>query len=246
MPTSTPVKSLPRQNHLLAALPPEALERLSIHMEWVPLGLGQVLYEPGTTIRHVWFPTTAALSLIQTMAQGATCQVAMVGREGMVGNAVFLEGGLVVDQAVVHCAGQGYRLRAGLLMEEFQLGGLMQRLLLRQTQLLQAQTAQTAACNRHHSLDQQFCCWLIHTLDRCDANPLIITQELAGNLLGVRREGISAAAARMQKAGLIRYLRGRLKVLDRAGLEARACECYGVVKGLADRLLEAFPAADST
>ena len=227
----------PRQNQLLAALPADEYERLLPHLELVPMPLGDVLYESGIQMRHVYFPTTAIVSLLCVMEDGASAEIAVVGNEGIVGVSLFMGGETTPSRAVVQSAGHAYRLKGQLLKDEFYRAGPMQRLLLRYTQALLTQMAQTAVCNRHHSLDQQFCRWLLLSLDRLASNELIMTQELIANMLGVRREGVTEAAGHVQTAGLIEYHRGRIRVLDRPGLEARSCECYGVVKKEFDRLL---------
>jgi CRP-like cAMP-binding protein len=232
----------PRQNHLLAALPAEDYARLLPDLEWVPTPLGHVLYEPGVQMRHVYFPTTSIVSLLYVMEDGASAEIAVVGNEGVVGVSLFMGGESTTSRAVVQSDGHAYRLKAQLLKDEFFRAGPMQRLLLRYTQALLTQMAQTAVCNRHHSLDQQFCRWLLLSLDRLSSNELIMTQELIANMLGVRREGVTEAAGNVQRAGLIEYNRGRITVLDRPGLEARACECYAVVKKEFDRLLPYFVA----
>ena len=226
----------PDQNHLLAALPAEDRGRLIPHLELVPMPLGGVLYESGNELRHVYFPTTAIVSLLYVMLDGASAEIAVVGNEGIIGVALFMGGETMPNRAVVQSAGHAYRLKGQLLKQEFNRSGL-QHLLLRYTQALLTQMAQTAVCNRHHSLDQQLCRWLLLSLDRLPSNELVMTQELIANMLGVRREGVTEAAGKLQKAGLIAYRRGRITVLDRAGLEARACECYAVVKKEFDRLL---------
>jgi CRP-like cAMP-binding protein len=227
----------PRQNHLLAALPATEAEHLFPHLEWVTMPLGEVLYESGIPMRHVFFPTTAIVSLLYVMEDGASAEIAIVGNEGMVGVSLFMGGETTTNRAVVQSAGQGYRLRGQWLKDEFCRAGEMQHLLLRYTQALLTQMAQTAVCNRHHTLEQQFCRWLLLSLDRLPGNELVMTQELIANMLGVRREGVTEAACKMQKAGLISYHRGHITVLDRAGLEARTCECYAVVRKEFDRLL---------
>jgi CRP-like cAMP-binding protein len=227
----------PRQNHLLAALPAEEYARLFPHLERVPMPLGEVLYEPGFQMRHVYFPTTSIVSLLCVMEDGASAEIAVVGNEGIVGVSLFMGGETTPSRAVVQSAGHAYRLKGPLLKDEFYRAGPMQRLLLRYTQALLTQMAQTAVCNRHHSLDQQLCRWLLLSLDRLPSNELIMTQELIANMLGVRREGVTEAAGHVQKAGLIDYHRGRITVLDRPGLETRSCECYAVVKNEYDRLL---------
>jgi CRP-like cAMP-binding protein len=227
----------PNQNHLLAALPTAEFERLAKHLELVAMPLGQILYEPGGQMQHAYFPTTAIVSLHYVTESGASAETAGVGNEGVVGISLFMGGGTTPSSAVVQTAGHGYRLERGKLMEEFNRGGLMHRLLLRYTQALITQMAQTAVCNRHHSVDQQLCRWLLLSLDRLASNELSMTQELIANMLGVRREGVTEAAGKLQDAGLISYRRGRITVLDRPGLEARSCECYEVVKKELDRLL---------
>jgi CRP-like cAMP-binding protein len=232
-----PSSNDPRQNHLLAALPTADFERMSQHLESVPMPLGHVLYESGSELRHVYFPTTAIVSLLYVMEDGASAEIAVVGNEGVIGVALFMGGETMPNRAVVQSAGHAYRLPGQLLKQEFSRSGELQHLLLRYTQALLTQMAQTAVCNRHHSLDQQLCRWLLLSLDRLPANELVMTQELIANMLGVRREGVTEAAGNLNKAGLINYHRGHITVLDRPGLEARACECYAVVKKEFDRLL---------
>jgi CRP-like cAMP-binding protein len=227
----------PRQNHLLAALPEEDYARLFPHLEFVPMPLGEALYEPGVEMRHVYFLTNAIVSLLYVMEDGSSAEIAVVGNEGIVGVSLFMGGESTSSRAVVQSAGHAYRLKGELLKNEFYRAGPMQRLLLRYTQALLTQMAQTAVCNRHHSLDQQLCRWLLLSLDRLHSNELVMTQELIANMLGVRREGVTEAAGNVQRAGLIEYNRGRITVIDRPGLEARACECYAVVKKEFDRLL---------
>jgi CRP-like cAMP-binding protein len=227
----------PSQNHLLAALPEEEYARLLPNLEWVPLPLGESLSEPGEQMRHVYFPTTAIVSLLYVMEDGASAEIAVVGNEGIVGVSLFMGGETTTSRAVVQSAGHGYRLSGQLLKDAFFRAGPMQRLLLRYTQALLTQMAQTAVCNRHHSVDQQLCRWLLLSLDRLNSNELVMTQELIANMLGVRREGVTEAAGKLQQAGLIEYHRGHITVLDRPGLEAHACECYAVVKKEFDRLL---------
>lgn len=227
----------PSQNHLLAALPGTDLERFSAHLELVELPLGEVIYESGSQLRHVYFPTDSIVSLLYIMEDGASAEIAVVGNDGIIGVSLFMGGETTPSRAVVQSAGNAYRLPGRLLKEEFGRGGAMQHLLLRYTQALITQMAQTAVCNRHHSLDQQLCRWLLLSLDRLPTRNLVMTQELIANMLGVRREGVTEAAGRLQDAGLIRYSRGRIAVLDRGGLMARTCECYGVVKAECDRLL---------
>jgi CRP-like cAMP-binding protein len=202
--------------------------------------LGQVLYESGATLSHVYFPTSAIISLLYVMENGASAEIAVVGNEGIVGISLFMGGESTPSRAVVQSAGVGFRLRAQLMKEEFNRAGPVLHLLLRYTQALITQMAQTAVCNRHHSLDQQLCRWLLLSLDRLQDNELVMTQELIANMLGVRREGVTEAALKLQQDGLIKYARGRISVLDRAGLEKRTCECYVVVKKEYDRLLPHF------
>jgi CRP-like cAMP-binding protein len=227
----------PLQNHLLAALPASDFDRLQASLKLVPLPLGDVLYESGSQLRHVYFPTSAIVSLLYIMANGASAEIAVVGNEGIIGVSLFMGGETTPSRAVVQSAGHAYRLPGNSLKEEFNQGGAMQHLLLRYTQALITQMTQTAACNRHHSLDQQLCRWLLLSLDRLSGNDLIMTQELIANMLGVRREGVTEAAGNLQAAGLIKYSRGHITVVDRPGLEARTCECYSVVKRESDRLL---------
>jgi CRP-like cAMP-binding protein len=237
--TRTPAaaRHSPRQNHLLNALPPGDYERLAPFLEPVPMSLGDVLYEPGMRMRYVYFPTTSIVSLLYVMEDGASAEIAIVGNEGILGISLFMGGETTPSRAVVQGAGFGFRLKAQLLKDEFARFGPMLRLLLRYTQALITQMSQTAVCNRHHSVDQQLCRWLLLSLDRLATNELVMTQELIANMLGVRREGVTEAAGKLQGAGLIRYRRGRISVLDRPGLEARSCECYQVVKKEFDRLL---------
>ncbi len=232
-------KSDPLCNHLLAALPDAEWQRWQPLLEAVDLPLGHVLYESGRTLSHVYFPTTAIVSLLYVMADGASAEIAVVGNEGLVGISLFMGGESTPSRAVVQSAGQGWRLSAHAVKEAFEHTGPVMHLLLRYTQALITQMAQTAVCNRHHSLDQQLCRWLLLSLDRLQGNELVMTQELIANMLGVRREGVTEAALRLQHKGLISYSRGHIKVLDRPGLEARTCECYAVVKKEYDRLLSA-------
>ena len=233
----------PRQNHLFAALPAEDCERLFRHLELVPMPLGHSLYESGIEMRHVYFPTTAIVSLLYVMESGASAEIAVVGNEGIVGVALFMGGETTPSRGVVQSAGHAYRLRGQSIKDEFHRGGAMQHLLLRYTQALLTQMAQTAVCNRHHSLDQQLCRWLLLSMDRLPGSELRMTQELIANMLGVRREGVTEAAGKLHSAGLIEYHRGRITVLDREGLEARVCECYAVVRKESDRLLSGAIAA---
>jgi len=227
----------PRRNQLLAALPASDYERLIPHLEPIPMKLGEVLYESGTQLRYVYFPTTSIVSLLYVMEDGASAEIAVVGNEGILGISLFMGGETTPSRAVVQSAGHGYRLKAQLLKNEFGRFGLMMHLLLRYTQALITQMSQTAVCNRHHSIDQQLCRWLLLSLDRLQSNTLSMTQELIANMLGVRREGVTEGALRLQRAGLISYARGHISVLDRQGLEGRSCECYAVVKKEYDRLL---------
>jgi CRP-like cAMP-binding protein len=227
----------PKHNYLLAALPAADYERLLPHLDLVRLPLGWVVYESGSEQRHVYFPTTGILSLLSVVADGSSAEIAVVGNEGMVGVALFMGGDTTSSRAVVQGAGVGYRLRSGVLKDEFERGQDLQHLLLRYTQALITQMAQTAVCNQLHSLDQQLCRWLLISLDRLPSNELNMTQDLIANMLGVRREGVTVAAGHLQSAGLIHYSRGKIIVLDRPKLEARACECYAVVKREYDRLL---------
>jgi CRP-like cAMP-binding protein len=227
----------PSQNHLLAALPTADFAPLMPQLELVPMLLGDMLYEPGEQLQHAYFPTTAIVSLHYVMESGASAESAGVGNEGMVGISLFMGGNTTPSSAVVQTAGHAYRLERRKLLEEFNRAGLMQGLLLRYTQALATQMFQTAACNRHHSVEQQLCRWLLLTLDRLPSNELIMTQELVASMLGVRREGITEAAGNLQRAGVISYRRGHIAVLDRAGLESRVCECYAVVRTEVGRLL---------
>jgi len=226
-----------QQNLLLAALDPRELQRWEDDLVPCELQLGQVLYESGVTMSHVYFPTTAIVSLLYVMEDGSSAEIAVVGNEGLVGVSLFMGGGSTPSRAVVQSAGAGYRLGAAVLQKDFLRSEPMMNLLLRYTQALITQMAQTAVCNRHHSLDQQLCRWLLLSLDRLAGDELQMTQELIANMLGVRRGGVTDAAMKLQDAGLIRYSRGRIQVLDRSGLEQRSCECYAVVKREYDRLL---------
>jgi CRP-like cAMP-binding protein len=226
-----------RNNFLLAALPDPEWRRWEPLLEQVDMPLGQVLYESGATLTHIYFPTTSIVSLLYVMENGASAEIAVVGNEGLVGVSLFMGGESTPSRAVVQSAGGGFRLKAQLMKDEFNRAGPVLHLLLRYTQALITQMSQTAVCNRHHSLDQQLCRWLLLSLDRLRANELVMTQELIANMLGVRREGVTEAAVKLQQAGLISYARGRITVLDRVGLEKRTCECYAVVKREYDRLL---------
>jgi CRP-like cAMP-binding protein len=227
----------PRQNHLLAALPDEEWGRWSPHFQSVEMPLGQVLYESGATLTQVYFPITAIVSLLYVLQSGASAEIAVVGNEGIVGVSLFMGGESTPSRAVVQSAGTGIRLNAQLMKNEFARAGSVLHLLLRYTQALITQMAQTAVCNRHHTLDQQLCRWLLLSLDRLQGDELIMTQELIANMLGVRREGVTESALKLQKAALIRYARGHIVALDRKGIERRTCECYAVVKREYDRLL---------
>jgi CRP-like cAMP-binding protein len=232
----------PRQNRLLAALPDAEWAHWLPQLEAVDLPLGKVLYESGSRLTHVYFPTTAIVSLLYVMEDGASAEIAVVGHEGLVGISLFMGGETTPSRAVVQSAGHGFRLNASLMMQEFNRAGPVLHLLLRYTQALITQMSQTAVCNRHHSLDQQLCRWLLLSLDRLHSDELVMTQELIANMLGVRREGVTEAAGHLQDAGLIQYRRGHITVLDRDRLERRACECYAVVKKEYDRLLPATTA----
>jgi len=234
---AVPPKSGPRQNHLLDALPREDYERLAANLELQELKLGDVLYEPGRAMRYLYFPTTAIVSMLYVMEDGASAEIAIVGNEGILGISMFMGGESTPSRAVVQSAGYGYKIRAHLLKSEFERYGPLMHLLLRYTQALITQMAQTAVCNRHHTVDQQLCRWLLLSLDRLASNELTMTQELIANMLGVRREGVTEAAHKLQIAGLVTYRRGKITVLDRPRLQASSCECYGVVKKEFDRLL---------
>ena len=232
----------PHQNHLLSALPPEVQDRLVPHLELIPMPLGKVLYESGDTLRQVYFPIDCIVSLLYVMENGASAEISVVGNEGLIGIAVFMGGGgRTPSRALVQSAGHAYRLLARRLEAEFARHGEMQHLMLRYTQALITQMAQTAVCNRHHTIDQQLCRWLLLSLDRLPTNKLTMTQELIANMLGVRREGVTEAAGKLQKLGVIEYSRGRITVLDRPRLEQLSCECYAVVKKETDRLLPYVP-----
>jgi len=232
----------PRENRLLAALPAAEWARWLQQMEPVDMPLGKVLYESGSKLTHVYFPTTSIVSLLYVLEDGASAEIAVVGHEGIVGISLFMGGESTPSRAVVQSAGRAFRLKANVMIQEFNRAGPVLHLLLRYTQALITQMAQTAVCNRHHSLDQQLCRWLLLSLDRLHSDELVMTQELIANMLGVRREGVTEAAGHLQDAGLIRYRRGRITVLDRRRLEQRTCECYAVVKKEYDRLLPAMTA----
>jgi CRP-like cAMP-binding protein len=243
MTDSVPASCNPRRNQLLAALPAPEWERWSPLLEEVELPLGQVLYESGVSLAHVYFPIDSIVSLLYVMEDGASAEIALVGNEGLVGVSLFMGGETTPSRAVVQSAGRGFRLGAQAMKNEFNRAGPVLHLLLRYTQALITQMAQTAVCNRHHSLDQQLCRWLLLSLDRLHGSELRMTQELIANMLGVRREGVTEAALKLQAAGVIRYSRGHITVLDRPALEHRTCECYAVVKKEYDRLLPARKAA---
>ncbi|MEO8768132.1 MAG: Crp/Fnr family transcriptional regulator [Nitrosospira sp.] len=226
----------PNENHLLAALPTAELERLEPHLELIHMPLGDVLCESGGRLHYVYFPTSAIISLHYILENGASSEIAGVGNEGMLGTSLFMGGETTPSWATVQTAGYGYRLKTALLLQEFSHAGPVQRMLLRYTQALIMQISQTAVCNRHHTIEQQLCRWLLLTLDRLDSQELTMTQELIASMLGVRREGITEAAGKLQNAGIIRYRRGHIMVLDRSGLETHVCECYSVVKKEFDRL----------
>jgi CRP-like cAMP-binding protein len=226
-----------QQNHLLSVLSTTDFERVFPHLELVPMPLGEVLYESGGELQHVYFPTTAVVSLLYVMKGGESAEIAIAGNEGLVGLALIMGGQTTPSRAVVQCAGQAFRMRPKALKQEFDRGGSVQRLMLRYTQALITQMVQTAACNRHHSVEQQFCRWLLLSIDRLPSNELTMTEGLIANMLGVRHEGVTSVAKKLQDERLIRYDGGRITVLDRPGLEARACECYEVVRKEFDRLL---------
>ncbi|MFA6314302.1 MAG: Crp/Fnr family transcriptional regulator [Sterolibacterium sp.] len=234
----------PFQNHLLAALPAAEFGRLAPHLELVTMPLGEALYESGGHLQYVYFPTTSIVSLLYVLEDGASAEIAVVGNEGILGISLFMGGETTPNRAVVQSAGHGYRLSARYLKREFNRNGPMLHLLLRYTQALITQMAQTAVCNRHHSLEQQLCRWLLLSLDRLPSDSLVMTQELIANMLGVRREGVTEAAGHLQRAGLIRYSRGHIEVLDRPALKKTVCECYAVVKLEFDRLLADIPPGD--
>lgn len=227
----------PNQNHLVAALPTAEFERLAPHLELVEMPLGEVLYESGGLMQYVYFPTTSIVSLLYVTENGASAEIAVVGNEGILGVSLFMGGETTTSRAVVQSSGYGYRLKSQLLKQEFNRAGVLLHLLLRYTQALITQIGQTAVCNRHHTVELQLCRWLLLSLDRLPSNKLVMTQELIASMLGVRREGVTEAAGKLQQAGLITYRRGHITVLDRPGLEAHVCECYAVVKKEFDRLL---------
>ena len=227
----------PEQNHILAALPPAERERLFPHLQLVPMPLGKVLYESGELLRHVYFPTDSIVSLLYVMEDGASAEISVIGNEGVLGVALFMGGETTPSRSIVQSAGSAYRLTGQRLKEEFNRHGEMLHLLLRYTQALLTQMAQTAVCNRHHAVEQQLCRWLLLSLDRLSSNQLTMTQELIANMLGVRREGVTEAAGKLQNLGVIEYSRGHITVLDRPKLEELCCECYAVVKRETDRLM---------
>ena len=243
-PLALPIHS-PNQNHLLAALPKPEFDRLAPHLELVPMRLGEILYEPGGQLQHAYFPTTSIVSLHYVIESGASAEIAGVGNEGVVGISLFMGGNTTPSSAVVQTAGHGYRIERRRLKEEFDRAGATLRLLLRYTQALMTQMTQTAVCNRHHSVEQQLCRWLLVTLDRVPSGELVMTQELVASMLGVRREGITEAAGRLRDEGIIGYRRGHISVLKRDGLEKSACECYGVVKVEFDRLMSDLPRVET-
>ena len=227
----------PEGNRLLARLPPEEIERLLPHLGHVSFALGEVIYESGGRQSYIYFPTTAIISLLYMMENGSSAEMGIAGNEGVVGVALFMGGNTMPNRAVVQSAGGAVRMKAQVMRDEFARGGAFQRLLLRYTQALITQMSQTAVCNRLHSVEQQLCRWLLLSRDRLDSDELVMTQELIANMLGVRREGVTHAAGRLQESGLISYARGRITILDRGSLEVAVCECYGVVKDEYDRLL---------
>src|ERR1700733_8161240 len=232
-----PDSHYPQQNHLLAALSPTERERIYAHLQLVEMPLGKILYESGDVLRYVYFPTNSIVSLLYVLADGASAEISVVGNEGLIGIALFMGGETTSSRALVQSAGFAYRLSGQELKDEFHRNGEVQVLLLRYTQALITQMAQTAVCNRHHTVDQQLCRWLLLSLDRLPSNELVMTQELIANMLGVRREGVTEAAGKLEKLGVIRYARGRITVLDRPRLEQLCCECYAVVRKESDRLL---------
>lgn len=234
--TAAPAPHVPDQNRLLAALSPEERERIYPYLRLVKMSLGTALYESGDVLRNVYFPVDCIVSLLYVLENGASAEISVVGNEGLIGVALFMGGETTPSRAIVQSAGHAYRLDGQRLKDEFHRNGGLQRLLLRYTQALITQMAQTAVCNRHHSVDQQLCRWLLLSLDRLASDELVMTQELIANMLGVRREGVTDAAGKLQKLGVIRYRRGHIKVLDRPMLEQLCCECYSVVKRESDRI----------
>jgi len=236
-----PGSAYPQQNHILEALPPADRERVFPHLKRVEMPLGMVLYESGDTLRHIYFPTDSIVSLLYVLKDGASAEISVVGNDGAIGVALFMGGETTTNRAIVQSAGYAYRLSGKRLKAEFERHGEMLHVLLRYTQALITQMAQTAVCNRHHSVDQQLCRWLLLSLDRLPSNKLTMTQELIANMLGVRREGVTEAAGKLQKLGVIQYSRGQIEVLDRPGLAQLSCECYAVVKKETDRLFSLHP-----
>ena len=245
MRSAAPPDHSPNQNRLLAALPKAEFDRLAPHLELVPMRLGEILYEPGGQLQHAYFPTTSIVSLHYVIESGASAEIAGVGNEGVVGISLFMGGNTTPSAAVVQTAGHAYRLERRRLKEEFDRAGAVLRLLLRYTQALITQMTQTAVCNRHHSVEQQLCRWLLVTLDRVPSGELTMTQELVASMLGVRREGVTEAAGRLRDEGFIGYRRGHISVLAREGIETRSCECYGVVKVEFDRLMSDLPRVET-
>ena len=243
--TASSKQHLPAQNYLLAALSPEERERVFPHLRLIAMPLGKVLYESGDELEYVYFPTDSIVSLLYVLESGASAEISVVGNEGLIGIALFMGGGTTPSRAIVQSAGHAYRLAGQRLKDEFHRNGGLQLLLLRYTQALITQMAQTAVCNRHHSVDQQLCRWLLLSLDRLKSNRLVMTQELIANMLGVRREGVTDAAGKLQKLGAISYSRGQITVLDRPQLEELCCECYSVVKRETDRI-EGLPSNRGT
>lgn len=238
------ISQSPMQNHLLAALPAAEFDRLSDQLELVSLHQGEALYESGVRLQHVYFPITCIVSLLYVLESGESAEIAIVGNEGIVGISLFMGGDTTPDRAMVQSAGYAYRLRGNLLKEEFDRAGPVLRLLLRYTQVLIIQMTQTAVCNRHHSIEQQLCRWLLLSVDRLSSESVIMTQQMIANMLGVRRERVTEAAGNLQRAGLIQYSRGAIEILDRPGLEDAVCECYSVIKQEFDRLLTDIPHLD--
>jgi CRP-like cAMP-binding protein len=230
--------ALARKNDLMARLPEREFGRIAPHLERVKLPLGEVIYEPNTKIPYAYFPTTAIVSLLYVLEDGSSAEIAIVGNDGMVGIALFMGGWTTSNQALVQSAGEGYRLPADLMFQEFNRSGPMKESLLLFTQCLITQMAQTSVCNRHHSIDQQLCRWLLLSIDRLPSSELRMTQDMIANMLGVRREGVTVAAGALEAAGLIKYSRGRIRVIDRPGLEARVCECYEVVRTEIARIMQ--------
>ena len=245
-PPKTTSRDDPAKNHLLAALSPAALKRLKKKLEPVDMPLGEVVYESGRPVPHVYFPTNSIVSLLYVLENGSSAEIAVVGNEGVVGVSIFMGGETTPSRAVVQSAGRAFRLPSAVMMDEFRRAGPMQHLMLRYTQALITQMAQTAVCNRHHTVDQQLCRWLLLSLDRLESSQITMTQDLIANMLGVRREGVTEAAGKLQKAGVISYRRGHIHVLDRPKLEAMSCECYAVVRLETERLLPLVPPVKGT